>query len=86
MNRPWLYIDEIWDKVNDGRITKDSLVRRLKEQYKYICDLENVAVEKGIEIIEAFQGTTIEDKLEILSPSKDFYLHLLVESNKTPLP
>lgn len=85
MNRPWLYVDEIWDNVSDGRITKESLVRRLKEQYAYISDLENIATEKGIAIFEAFQGTVVEDKLEILSPSKDFYLQLLIESNKTPL-
>lgn len=85
MNRPWLYIEDIWDSVNDGRITKDSLTRRLKEEYTYICDLENIATEKNIPIYEAFQGTIIENKLQILSPSKDFYLQLLIESNKTPL-
>lgn len=85
MNRPWLYIEDIWDKVNDGRITKESLVRRLKEKYPYICELEKIASEKSIPIFEAFQGTVVEEKLRILSPSKDFYLQLLVESSKTPL-
>ena len=85
MNRPWLYVDDIWDKVNDGRITKDSLVRRLRDEYKYINDLEEIAQDKGIPIYEAFQGTLIGDKLRILSPSKEFYLELLVESSKTPL-
>lgn len=85
MNRPWLYIDDIWDFVKDGRITKDSLYRRLKEDYQYISDLESIAIEKGIDIYETFQGDLIEDRLEVLSPSKDFYLDLLVESNKTPL-
>lgn len=85
MNRPWLYIEDIWDSVNDGRITKDSLIRRLKEQYPYICDLETIATEKNIPIYEAFQGTIVENRLQILSPSKDFYLQLLIESNKTPL-
>lgn len=85
MNRPWLYVDDIWDKVKDGRITKNSLIERLKKEYKYINDLEEIAQEKGIPIYEAFQGTIIEEKLRILSPSKEFYLDLLVESSKTPL-
>lgn len=85
MNRPWLYVEDIWDYVNDGRITKESLTRRLKEQYKYICDLEEIATEKGIDIFEAFQGEVVEEKLKILSPSKEFYFDLMIESNKTPL-
>lgn len=85
MNRPWLYIDDVWDKVSDGRITKNSLENRLKEKYKYIAELEELAEEKGIEIYEAFQGQSIENKITILSPTKEFYLDLMVESNKTPL-
>jgi len=85
MNRPWLYIDDVWDSVDDGRITKDSLCERLKEEYKYISDLEEIAEEKKIDIFEAFQGEIIDEQLEILSPTKDFYLELLIESNKTPL-
>ena len=85
MNRPWIYVDEIFDKVNDGRITKESLKNRLREAYSYIADLEDIAIEKDIPIYEAFQGKVISNKLRILSPAKDFYLELLVESNKTPL-
>lgn len=85
MNRPWLYVDDVFDKVSDGRITKDSLQRRLKEKYKYVSELEDIANEKGIIIIETFQGKIIEDKLIVMSPTKDFYLDLLVESDKTPL-
>lgn len=85
MNRPWLYVDEIFDKVNDGRITRDSLKDRLKEKYSYIADLEDIAIEKDIPIYETFQGMKINDKLTVLSPAKDFYLELLVESDKTPL-
>lgn len=85
MNRPWLYVDDVWDKVNDGRIKKNSLIERLKKEYKHISDLEEIAEEKGIPIYEAFEGTIIEGKLRILSPSKAFYLDLLIESSKTPL-
>ena len=92
MNRPWLYIEDVWDSVNNGRITvnngritKNSLCEYLKKKYNHIYDLEKIAEEKGIEICEAFQGEVIEDRLEVLSPSKEFYLELMIESSKTPL-
>ena len=85
MNRPWLYVDDLYDNVNDGRITKASLEMRLREKYKTISDIEEKAEEDGIDIYEALQGTIIENNLLILSPSKDFYLKLLIESEKTPL-
>ncbi|MGN0149458.1 MAG: MBL fold metallo-hydrolase [Clostridia bacterium] len=83
MNRPWLYIDELYEKVNDGRITKKSLEDRLKKTYKFIDDIEALAIEKGVEIKEVFEGTVINDKITVLHPSKDMYISLIVESNKT---
>lgn len=85
MNRPWKFIDELYEKVSDGRITKNSLEKRLRDAYPYIDNLEKLAIEKGVEILDAFAGTKISDKLTILSPRKQFYIELLVESNKTPL-
>lgn len=85
MNMPWLYSDDLFDKISDGRITKESLKRRLREKYKTIANIEDIANEQGITIYPAFQGAYVEDKLLILSPSKQFYLDLLVESEKTPL-
>lgn len=85
MNRPWLYVDELFPKVYDGRITKTSLERRLRESYLYADVLEALAKGKGIPIREGFQGTDIDRHLTILSPSREFYLQLLVESSKTPL-
>lgn len=85
MNRPWLYIDELFDKVDDGRITKESLEKRLREKYPYIDNLEKVASDNNVQIYEAFTGTTINNRLTVLSPTKDFYIELLVESDKTPL-
>lgn len=83
MNRPWLYIEELYEKVNDGRITKTSLEERLKKTYKFINDIENLAIEKGVEINEVFEGTVINDKITVLHPSKETYISLIVESNKT---
>lgn len=83
MNMPWTYVNELYDKVNDGRITKASLEARLRAKYKPISDIEKQANEQGVPIYPALQGTSIIGRLLILSPSKEFYLQLLVESNKT---
>lgn len=85
MNMPWLYIDDIWSNVTDGRITKKSLEYDLRKNYSFINELEDIAKRKGIPIYPCFQGAIIQNDLCVLSPSKEFYLKLLVESNKTPL-
>lgn len=82
MNRPWLYIDELFPMVSDGRITKNSLEQRLRKQFPYVSELESLADEKGIEIQEGFQGCKIGDRLTILSPDKEFYLRLIEESKQ----
>lgn len=89
MNRPWLYVEDIIENVNieltDGRITANSLEERLRDKYKYVCELENLAVERGIPIYSIFQGDVIESSFTVLSPTKELYLRLMVESEKTPL-
>ena len=84
MNRPWLYINELYEIIKDKRITKSSLEDRLRTNYKYIVDIEKICKDKGIAIEEAFEGTIIDDRFTILSPAKQFYIDLLVESGKTP--
>jgi beta-lactamase superfamily II metal-dependent hydrolase len=85
MNRPWLYTNEVFKYVNDGHITKQSLEQRLHDAYPYINALEKLANERNITIETAFQGTYITKNLHILSPSRDFFLEKLVDSQKTPL-
>lgn len=85
MNIPWLYLDELFPYVYDGRITKYSLTCRLLDKYKYVLKIEDKAEELGVHVYEAFQGTCIEWLGTILNLTKEFYLDLLVESNKTLL-
>lgn len=85
MNRPWLYTEELFDLRDDGRITEKSLEERLKKKYPYIASLEELANQHKVNIKPAFQKEIIMDNLIILSPSKEFYLNCLVDSDKTPL-
>lgn len=83
MNRPWLYAKEIYEKAVDKKKTEDLICKELKESYPFIYALEEIALEKGIEILNAFEGTVIENNLKVLSPSLDFYLAQLYDSDKT---
>lgn len=85
VNRPWKYASELFEHVNDERITVKSLEDRLKKKYRFIAELEEKAEKHKIPIFEAFEGALINERITILSPSKEFYLELIVESDKTPL-
>jgi len=85
MNRPWLYANELFEYINDGRKTVMSLTQELMEKYNSIATLEEKAIAQGTKIHSGFQGRPIYDELTVLSPSKEMYLNLIVESSKTPL-
>ena len=82
MLRPWLYVDELIDRFA-YYTNKENLSDKLKEIYSNITELEEIAEEKGISIYEPFQGEKIGDFF-VLAPTKDRYLDLVVESDKTP--
>ena len=82
MLRPWLYADELIDRF--ARFTNvENLIRRLKEIYPNIAKLEEIAEEEDIPILEPFQGAKIGEFI-VLAPTKERYLDLVVESDKTP--
>lgn len=82
MNRPWLYAEELIDRFATYN-SVDALRSRLRKCYPTISELENIAIEQGIPIYEAFQGTQI-GQFCVMSPSRSTYLDLIVESEKTP--
>lgn len=80
--RPWKYADELIDKFS--RYTSvENLEKRLREEYSNLAALEDIALEKGIPIHEPFQGKYIGKAL-VLAPTKERFLNLVVESEKTP--
>ena len=82
MLRPWLYADELIHRF--ARFSNvENLVRRLKEVYPNIAALEEIAESRGIPICEPFQGKRIGEFI-VLAPTKERYLDLVVESEKTP--
>jgi len=87
MNRPWLFSDELFPYVDDGRKTKSSVEKELKEKYSSIAILEEKAIAAGTQIYDGFATlgfNGVFSPLKILSPTKELYLQLIVESAKTP--
>ena len=88
MHRPWHYWHDLKDSIVDGRVTKKSFTENLREAYQYAHDIEQLAIEKKIDIYHPHQGHyyQVHDEriLTILGPSKEFYLSLIQASEKTP--
>lgn len=82
MLRPWAYADEIIDRF-EGLTSADHLRTRLKNLYPNLAALEEIALEKGIKIYEPFQGAKVGE-FSVLAPSKERYLDLIVDSERTP--
>ena len=82
MLRPWKYADELIDRFSRFQ-NVENLAKRLKEVYPNIAALEEIAEEKGIDIFEPMQGAEI-GAFRVMAPTKERYLDLIVESEKTP--
>lgn len=87
MNRPWLDADLKVSYFKDGRITKNSLNKRLTDSFSKAYELEQLAINKIGEknIIHPEIGMTYKGVLTILGPSSALYRKHLLASDKTPL-
>ncbi|NQT62980.1 MAG: hypothetical protein HQ556_08500 [Candidatus Marinimicrobia bacterium] len=84
MHRPWAYSGLILDYFKDGRITSQSLEKRLKEKMSAAYKLEQIAIGQKIEVLEPFAGINIGN-FTILSPAEDWYVKsLIADFEKSP--
>ncbi|CAB3805217.1 hypothetical protein LMG28688_06147 [Paraburkholderia caffeinitolerans] len=84
MHQPWNYSAQICDYFHDGRITSESLARRLQQKMAAAYALENLAEKKGVKVFEPFAGSVI-GIFRVLSPALDRYVHELVPAfEKSP--
>lgn len=79
---PWHYSAELIGRF-DNYSSVDRLTARLKEAYPNLAALEEIALRRGIEIGEPFQGANI-GAFTVAAPSKPRYLELILASEKTP--
>jgi len=87
MHRPWNHAGKICDAFADGRITNDSLSRRIQEALGVAHKLEEMAIERDIPIYEPFSDSRVDrqfDDLWVVGPSTDYYREMLPQFDKTP--
>lgn len=81
MHCPWDYVDHIFDSLNDGRVTKESLRKRLIEGHPYAYKIYEYAIQNDIPIYHPFSDYDTDHgipHLDIVGPSVNFYLNQLI--------
>lgn len=80
MHCPWDYVDYFFDSITDKRVTKESLIKRLKEGHPYAYKVYEIANSKKIPICHAFSDKNNHDIpcLHIAGPSVQFYLDQVI--------
>lgn len=82
MNRPWVHAEELlpyFAKYTNA----ENLAKALREVFPNLAKLEEIAIERGISIHDAFQGTQI-GAFTVLAPSKNAFLQYVADDGKTP--
>lgn len=82
MLRPWTYADDLLPRFSTYT-SADRLRARLRSLYPNLAALEDIALERGIDIGTPFVGTKI-GAFTVLAPSRERYLDLVVDSDRTP--
>lgn len=82
MLRPWIYAEQLLPRFARYK-SAENLKKRLRETYSNLSELEDIAIKKRIPIYSPFQGVEIGKSL-VLAPSRQRFLDLIVESDKTP--
>jgi beta-lactamase superfamily II metal-dependent hydrolase len=82
MNRPWDYVDEVIEHFH-GAYTREGLIKKMREMHPYLVEMENIAARRGIAIHAPLQGARI-GPFTVLAPSRDRYIRLIPDLDKTP--
>lgn len=87
MHKPWEHADDIKNMFINKRITSSGLADRIEKSLQQAVDLESLALSKGINIVEPFQGITgFQGTMKILGPSVEYYKSLIPLFKETPKP
>jgi hypothetical protein len=82
---PWLLAEEARDLFKDKRWTQDGLRENIKAEYDIVSEIFDLAQAAGCKVYYPFAGHNI-GPFKILSPSREAYLYLLPQFDKTPDP
>ena len=84
MNRPWLYAQEVLDQFH-GNWSLEGWIREVRSKHEYLVELEDLARARGMEPKEVFRGAQI-GPFFVLAPSRERYISLIPDLDKTPPP
>ena len=87
MHTPWQHAKNIRPFVTDGRVTEQSLTRRIEGGLEAAHELWELARSRGIPVIEPFSGwetTLLDQTIRILGPSREYYDQLLSKFRCVP--
>jgi beta-lactamase superfamily II metal-dependent hydrolase len=82
MNCPWLYAAETLHKFHKN-YTLEGLIDEIRSKHDSLVTLEKVATAKRTPVLPAFQGQVI-GPLTVLAPSRQRYIELLPDLDRTP--
>lgn len=86
MHKPWEHAADIKRDFRDRRFTVTGLSSKIERALADASDLEDIAVKKGVSIVEPFAGIGTNDgKILVLGPSLDYYQSLICDFRKTPV-
>jgi len=87
MHLPWNHTQDTSHLFEDDRVTDESVRRALRESLETVRNLEKLAKQKGIKIVEPFWGVTgFNNVMRVLGPTEAFYKKLLPGYRGTPEP
>ena len=86
IHKPWEHNQGLAEKFLDGRVTDESIGRRLKENLDSAADLVAKAESKNVHIVEPFSGISLynREQFRVLGPSLEFYESLIPEFDGMP--
>lgn len=85
MHRPWTHSKAIHGLFDDDRTTPNSISERSRENLAAAHAIEQLALTKGIEIVEPFTGIKTDNgSIRILGPTQDYYRELLTRFDYMP--
>jgi len=89
MHLPWSagHTNNISEMFKDGRITDNSVREYLRKSLENALELEQIAANNGIDIIEPFVGRRLDfdyGMIEVAGPTENYYESLLPEFSGTP--
>lgn len=87
MHLPWEHAAYIKEAFKDTRWTDHGISKKVEKALKHASELHNIAIQKGVKIVEPFEGVHTPDGVfKVLGPSEEFYQEMLLNFRSTPQP